>query len=240
MRVSSTLMHCKKWEALYMSSSAPGPRSSRRQPTRRTPWLGVVLIGLALVLLFGAGFGLSRLIRNASSGGDASPTTGSSQSTNNPEPCITTTVIPGADLPKPDTVTTNVYNATDRAGLAASTADALKGRGFLIGTVANDPQAKTIAGVAEIRYGTKGELAAKLMSFYLPGAALVNDGRADTSIDTVLGAAFVSLAPQADVDKALTEPSPSASGPGCSSSAAPMDSTEPSMDSGSSTTPSAS
>jgi hypothetical protein len=202
--------------------------------------LGVVLIGLALVLLFGAGFGLSRLIRNASSGGDASPTTGSSQSTNNPEPCITTTVIPGADLPKPDTVTTNVYNATDRAGLAASTADALKGRGFLIGTVANDPQAKTIAGVAEIRYGTKGELAAKLMSFYLPGAALVNDGRADTSIDTVLGAAFVSLAPQADVDKALTEPSPSASGPGCSSSAAPMDSTEPSMDSGSSTTPSAS
>ena len=223
-----------------MSSSAPGPRSSRRQPTRRTPWLGVVLIGLALVLLFGAGFGLSRLIRNASSGGDASPTTGSSQSTNNPEPCITTTVIPGADLPKPDTVTTNVYNATDRAGLAASTADALKGRGFLIGTVANDPQAKTIAGVAEIRYGTKGELAAKLMSFYLPGAALVNDGRADTSIDTVLGAAFVSLAPQADVDKALTEPSPSASGPGCTTSAAPMDSTEPSMDSGSSTTPSAS
>jgi hypothetical protein len=202
--------------------------------------LGVVLIGLALVLLFGAGFGLSRLIRNASSGGDASPTTGSSQSTNNPEPCITTTVIPGADLPKPDTVTTNVYNATDRAGLAASTADALKGRGFLIGTVANDPQAKTIAGVAEIRYGTKGELAAKLMSFYLPGAALVNDGRADTSIDTVLGAAFVSLAPQADVDKALTEPSPSASGPGCTSSAAPMDSTEPSMDSGPSTTPSAS
>lgn len=223
-----------------MSSSAPGPRSSRRQSTRRTPWLGVVLIGLALVLLFGAGFGLSRLIRNASNGGDASPTTGSSQSTDNPEPCITSTVIPGADLPKPDTVTTNVYNATDRAGLAASTADALKGRGFLIGTVANDPKAKTITGVAEIRYGTKGELAAKLMSYYLPGAALVNDGRSDTSIDTVLGAAFVSVAPQADVDKALTEPSPSASGPGCSSSAAPMDSTEPAMDSGSSTTPSAS
>jgi hypothetical protein len=192
------------------------------------------------VLLFGAGFGLSRLIRNASNGGDASPTTGSSQSTDNPEPCITSTVIPGADLPKPDTVTTNVYNATDRAGLAASTADALKGRGFLIGTVANDPKAKTITGVAEIRYGTKGELAAKLMSYYLPGAALVNDGRSDTSIDTVLGAAFVSVAPQADVDKALTEPSPSASGPGCSSSAAPMDSTEPAMDSGSSTTPSAS
>jgi len=192
------------------------------------------------VLLFGAGFGLSRLIRNASSGGDASPTTGSSQSTDNPEPCITTTVIPGADLPKPDTVTTNVYNATDRAGLAASTADALKGRGFLIGTVANDPKAKTVTGVAEIRYGTKGELAAKLMSYYIPGAALVNDGRADTTIDTVLGAAFVSVAAQSDVDKALTEPSPTASGPGCSSSAAPMDSSEPATDSGSSTTPSAS
>jgi hypothetical protein len=198
------------------------------------------LIGLALVLLFGAGFGLSRLIRNASNGGDASPTTGSSQSTSNPEPCITTTVIPGADLPKPDTVTTNVYNATDRAGLAAATADELKSRGFLIGTVANDPKAKTVTGVAEIRYGTKGELAAKLMTFYIPGATLVNDGRGDTSIDTVLGAAFVSVAAQSEVDKALAEPSPSASGAGCSSSATPMDSTEPATDSGSSTTPNAS
>jgi hypothetical protein len=223
-----------------MSSSAPGPRSSRRQSTRRTPWLGVVLIGLALVLLFGAGFGLSRLIRNASNGGDAAPTTGSSQSTNNPEPCITTTVIPGADLPKPDTVTTNVYNATDRAGLAAATADELKSRGFLIGTVANDPKAKTVTSVAEIRYGTKGELAAKLMTFYIPGATLVNDGRGDTSIDTVLGAAFVSVAAQSEVDKALAEPSPSASGAGCSSSATPMDSTDPATDSGSSTTPNAS
>jgi hypothetical protein len=198
------------------------------------------LIGLALVLLFGAGFGLSRLIRNASNGGDAAPTTGSSQSTNNPEPCITTTVIPGADLPKPDTVTTNVYNATDRAGLAASTGDELKSRGFLIGTVANDPKAKTVTGVAEIRYGTKGELAAKLMTFYIPGATLVNDGRGDTSIDTVLGAAFVSVAAQSEVDKALAEPSPSASGAGCSSSATPMDSSEPTTDSGSSTTPNAS
>jgi hypothetical protein len=198
------------------------------------------LIGLALVLLFGAGFGLSRLIRNASNGGDAAPTTGSSQSTNNPEPCITTTVIPGADLPKPDTVTTNVYNATDRAGLAASTGDELKSRGFLIGTVANDPKAKTVTGVAEIRYGTKGELAAKLMTFYIPGATLVNDGRGDTTIDTVLGAAFVSVAAQSEVDKALAEPSPSASGAGCSSSATPMDSSEPSTDSGSSTTPNAS
>jgi hypothetical protein len=198
------------------------------------------LIGLALVLLFGAGFGLSRLIRNASNGGDAAPTTGSSQSTNNPEPCITTTVIPGADLPKPDTVTTNVYNATDRAGLAAATADELKSRGFLIGTVANDPKAKTVTSVAEIRYGTKGELAAKLMTFYIPGATLVNDGRGDTSIDTVLGAAFVSVAAQSEVDKALAEPSPSASGAGCSSSATPMDSTDPATDSGSSTTPNAS
>jgi hypothetical protein len=198
------------------------------------------LIGLALVLLFGAGFGLSRLIRNASNGGDAAPTTGSSQSTNNPEPCITTTVIPGADLPKPDTVTTNVYNATDRAGLAASTGDELKSRGFLIGTVANDPKAKTVTGVAEIRYGTKGELAAKLMTFYIPGATLVNDGRGDTTIDTVLGAAFVSVAAQSEVDKALAEPSPSASGAGCSSSATPMDSSEPTTDSGSSTTPNAS
>ena len=56
---------------------------------------------------------------------------------------------------------------------------------------------------------------------YIPGAELVDDGRKDATIDTVLGAAYTSVAPQSEVDTALAAPSPSPSGPGCSPTAVP-------------------
>jgi len=209
-------------------SVTSGPRASRRPP-RRNPWLGIVLIGLSMVLLFAAGFGLSMVIRNAGGGG-ASPTTSPAPTTSGapspttsptntgtaePTPCVTVTVVPADTLPAASDVTTNVYNSTDRTGLAAATGEELKSRGFVVGTVANDPLGKTITGVAEIRHGPKGLDAAELMTFYLPGARLVDDGRTDATIDTVLGQGFMDVAPQAEVDAALAEPSPSPSPPGC-------------------------
>lgn len=206
-----------------MSGSTPGPRASRRTQNKRTPWLGIVLIGLALVLLFGAGFGLSKLIKGSTNGGGGGGSSTSSP-TDNPEPCVTVTVYPGQGLPKPSEVKTNVFNGTDREGLAGTTSKELETRGFQIGNVANDPLGKGVTGIAEIRYGTSGEAAATLMSFYIPGATLVKDGRTDATIDTVLGAAFVAVASQADVDAALAAPSPSPSGPGCKTSAPPTSS----------------
>jgi hypothetical protein len=184
----------------------------------------VILVVVGMVILFGAGYGLSRIIQGSSSdsGGQTAEPTSTSDATSaapEPEPCVTVTVTPGAGLPSPAQVTTNVYNATDRAGLAASTAEELQVRGFLIGTIDNDPLAKTITGVAEIRHGPSGEQAARLMAFYLPGAELVDDGRTDATIDAVLGAAYTSVAPQSEVDAALAAPSPSPSGPGCSPTA---------------------
>lgn len=68
---------------------------------------------------------------------------------------------------------------------------------------------------AEIRHGPSGLTSAKLMTYYIPGAVLVDDGRTDATIDTVLGQAFTAIAPQSEVDAALVAPSPSPSGPGC-------------------------
>jgi len=205
-----------------MSVPSGGPRTSARHRRQQSPVVAIVLVAIGMVILFGAGYGLSRIIQgsSASDAGGASETTGAATSTSSPdpEPCVTVTVTPGAGLPSPGQVTTNVYNATDRTGLAASTAEELQVRGFLVGVVDNDPLAKTITGVAEIRHGPSGEQAARLMSFYLPGAELVDDGRKDATIDTVLGAAYTSVAPQSEVDAALAAPSPSPSGPGCSPS----------------------
>jgi hypothetical protein len=207
-----------------MSVPSGGPRPSARHRRKQSPVVAVVLVVIGMVILFGAGYGLSRIIQG-SGGADASSTTeptGDSSSTSapEPEPCVTVTVTPGAGLPSPAQVTTNVYNATDRTGLAASTAEELQVRGFLIGVIDNDPLAKTLTGVGEIRHGPSGEQAARLMAFYLPGAELVDDGRKDATIDTVLGAAYTTVAPQSEVDAALAAPSPSPSGPGCSPSPA--------------------
>lgn len=207
-----------------MSVPSGGPRPSARHRRKQSPVVAVVLVVIGMVILFGAGYGLSRIIQGSGSS-DASSTTdptgaASSSSAPEPEPCVTVTVTPGAGLPSPAQVTTNVYNATDRTGLAAATAEELQIRGFLIGVIDNDPLAKTITGVAEIRHGPSGEQAARLMAFYLPGAELVDDGRKDATIDTVLGAAYTAVAPQSEVDTALAAPSPSPSGPGCSPSGA--------------------
>lgn len=207
-----------------MSVPSSGPRPSNRHRRKQSPIVGVILVIVGMVVLFGAGYGLSRIIQGSSGGGDsASSTSATSAETSTapePEPCVTVTVTPGAGLPSASQVTTNVYNATDRTGLAASTAEQLQVRGFVIDKIDNDPLSKTITGVAEIRHGPSGESAARLMAFYLPGAELVDDGRKDATIDTVLGAAFTEVAAQSEVDAALAAPSPSPSGPGCATSAA--------------------
>ncbi len=212
-----------------MSVPSGGPRSSARHRRRQSPVVAVVLVVIGMVILFGAGYGLSRIIQGSGgtdAGSTTAPTGEATTSAPEPEPCVTVTVTPGAGLPSPSQVTTNVYNATDRTGLAAATAEELQVRGFLIGVIDNDPLAKTVAGVAEIRHGPSGEQAARLMAFYLPGAELVDDGRKDATIDTALGAAYTAVAPQSEVDAALAAPSPSPSGPGCAPSpAATSDST---------------
>ena len=126
------------------------------------------------------------------------------------------------------------------AELAATTAEELQRRGFVIGTIDNDPLGKTVSGVAEIRHGPSGESAAKLMAFYLPGAVLVDDGRSDATIDTALGAAFTQVAPQSEVESAILEPSPSLSGPGCPSPSAPAAPASPSEETALSPSPEAS
>jgi hypothetical protein len=210
-----------------MTTPSTGPRSTSRHRRRRSPAVSIVLVVVGMVVLFGAGFGLSVIIRGAASDTDAN---GGGSATPSPtsEPCVTVTVTPGAGLPSPSQVTTNIYNATDRSGLAATTAETLQTRGFIIGTIDNDPVGRAVSATAEIRHGPSGLSAATLMTYYIPGAVLVDDARTDATIDTVIGQAFTAIAEQSAVDAALLTPSPSASGPGCPSPAPTAPTTDPS------------
>ena len=117
-----------------------------------------------------------------------------------PAPC-TTEVVP-APL-TPEDVSLNVYNATERVGLATATSKAAVDRGFKVKSVANDPKNATIKQVAQIRYGPEGAASAKLLATYVKGAVLVNDKRKGDTIDLVLGNAWKAFGP-VPVAKAAT------------------------------------
>lgn len=107
--------------------------------------------------------------------------------------------IPPRLKPIPSEVTVNVYNTTWKTGLARTVADQVAARGFKVAEVANDPLKTMHTGPAVIRYGERGDLAAALLKGHVAGAQLVRDGRADGSVDLVIGNAFTALVPEADV-----------------------------------------
>ncbi len=95
-------------------------------------------------------------------------------------------------------VTLNVYNATDRAGLAGLTAEQLEARGFVIAAVDNDPLGKTVFGVAEVRFGKAGRDAAEVVMRHVEGTTAVRDDRTSESVDLVLGVQYRELVPEAE------------------------------------------
>ena len=113
---------------------------------------------------------------------------------------------------KPSAVTINVYNATNRNGLAASVAKLLRTQGFKIADVANDPLDTRIDGVGEVRHGQSGAAAATLAAARLSGVKVVKDARTDNTVDFVLGDQFTALrAPPKVTPSKATKPKPSAS-----------------------------
>lgn len=111
-----------------------------------------------------------------------------------------------AAAPKPGDVVVNVYNATDRAGLAAKTAAELRKRGYKVSTVANDPLQRKVPGPAEVRYGAAGLSGSKLVLGLVKGAKAVHDGRQDASVDLVLGAKFKALSAPPKATRPASKP----------------------------------
>ena len=186
-----------------------GGRSRRRRPI----WVPIVIVLAGIAVLFAVGFGLSRLLDDSSSP-EADAIASASAA---PLPCETTMVTAAEVLPRTSKVKVNVWNATDRVGLASDVAKVLKARSFTIKKVDNDPQAKVLEGVGQIRYGVNGRANAELLAFYFPGAILVQDDRPKKIVDIALGNAFTEINGEAQIAAAMASPSASLSGPGCPS-----------------------
>lgn len=111
----------------------------------------------------------------------------------------------------PRRVTVNVYNGTDRTGLAARTAASLRQRGFTIGRIANDPLNRAPAGTAEVHGSSTNRNRVLLVVAYVDGAKpFTEPRRSDPTIDLVLGSKFTGLRTPAQVN-ALLKPAAKAS-----------------------------
>ncbi|GAA2142935.1 LytR C-terminal domain-containing protein [Kitasatospora kazusensis] len=158
---------------------------------------------------------LAAPVRSGAPAASGSPAVAPSGSPAGPAPGATSTAVP-----QPQAVTVNVYNATDKAGLAARTADELKKRGFTIGKVGNAPAAldKKVTGSAQVVSGPAGLGAATLLGSQIAGAATSADTRADATVDFVVGDAYTALLDPTQAAAALalaTKPAPSAAPGSC-------------------------
>ncbi|WP_079661290.1 LytR C-terminal domain-containing protein [Streptomyces sp. 3214.6] len=111
-------------------------------------------------------------------------------------------------VPKPAQITVNVFNATTRSGLAKTTADELKKRGFKIGDVGNASKQydKKVAGTG-LLLGPASSLNTSLpvLATQLSTAERRTDAaRTGPALDLIIGNGFKALTSQADATKALT------------------------------------
>jgi hypothetical protein len=121
---------------------------------------------------------------------------------------------PAPSLVAPSAVKVNVFNATERRGLATRVAAELRRRGFTVGRIDNDPLRRRVTGAAEVRSSPAGAGAARTVSAQVGTVVAVPDQRANASVDLVLGAAFRRLQPVAAAAAALS-PSPQPVPAGC-------------------------
>lgn len=111
-------------------------------------------------------------------------------------------------LPPPKQVTVNVYNATGRQGLAAQVAADLRGRGFAVSQVANDPMHAKVSGPAEVRAGAGGASQLQVVMAQVAGGVAQSDTRQDNTVDLVLGDGFQALRDPAQANAALAPAAP--------------------------------
>jgi hypothetical protein len=170
----------------------PIPKRSVGRPLRTA----AVLVALLLVVVVAGRWGWNQLTRPF---GDVAAAT-------SPTATATPGCTPGGEIPPaPSAITVNVYNAGNVQGLAATAAEQLATRGFVIGAVDNDPLDKSLDGIGEIRSAPGSQGAVQTLLLYLPGATWVQDGRADASLDFAAGSGFTGI----------VDPPPAAPVPGC-------------------------
>lgn len=102
----------------------------------------------------------------------------------------------------------NVFNATDRPGLAHTVSDEFRNRQFQVAKTGDEK--KQVDGVAVLRYGPNGVGSAHLLEAYFLNEAVrgYDEKRTDDTVDVVLGNNFQQLATTTEVNQSLGDSGP--------------------------------
>jgi len=122
----------------------------------------------------------------------------------------------------PVTITVDVLNGTATPGLGAQVADQLRGQGFGVGAVGNEPGT---VNETLVRFGPNAQEQARTVAAAVPGAVLQPSGAIGDAVQLVIGPGFTGVVPvqigapaatgtgAAETSAAPAEPAPSA--PAC-------------------------
>jgi hypothetical protein len=108
-------------------------------------------------------------------------------------------------LPKADTVTISVLNATGQTGFAASASKKLAGHGFRVAGVGDDGN-NTTAKLTQIRFGATSAAAAELLHITIPNSTLIGVNSPSSTVVVAVGSTFDSLTPLVQVSKKVAVP----------------------------------
>jgi predicted amino acid-binding ACT domain protein len=125
-------------------------------------------------------------------------------------------LCPEQKVSDPESTRINVYNGTDRHGLAAAVSSELQRRKFQVLEIDNKKQDAPLDLVAVIRFGRSGVVEAHTVSLQFPPTVeLMQDGREDDSIDVILGDKYTGMIGRKEGARAIV---PAAEPEGCVSS----------------------
>lgn len=106
------------------------------------------------------------------------------------EPIVCPTAV--FNYPANEDVSANVYNSTNRGGLAGTVADQLDARGYNVLEIGNRSLNQN-SSTAVVVSGPAGQAAAFNLQQNIPNSEYLEDERTDATVDVVLGRAFVDL-----------------------------------------------
>jgi hypothetical protein len=150
----------------------------------------IVLAVLAVAVVIAGRWGWTQLTQPF---GDESAVAAEESPTPGATPACTPAPSAAPALPAPADITVNVYNASGVTGAAAATAEALSSEGFQIGAVDNDPQARRLEGVGEVRSAPNTQDRVDQLLRYLPGATWVQEARPGDQVDFSIGTGFTGV-----------------------------------------------
>lgn len=124
------------------------------------------------------------------------------------DPCLPGQIRVNVSVPRQSDVTLNVFNATDRAGLAEQIAAEFRNRGFTANTMPDPPEGGPYDLAGYLVFGPEAVGAAWLVSaYFLPGQydPRFDDEREGAEVDVILGEGFQQLSTTTEVNQRIAD-----------------------------------